>query len=239
MPRLAILGRNQMRTSQLCAVARARDLDAYETTLPLSTFEMDRCDLILVDAGKLGAEDRLWLRGILNTKTDKPIIAICDGIRVCDAVDLVDAGIEDVLDWATLTSAQLARVVHLGLARRSARPNVPKSKSEPAAYKTETVTLLQECASAIVMVDPDGMVQFANPDAEQLLGVPVGSLAGAPFALELTGEGKQEILLDGASGRQVHTDVRVVEADHGGVPIRVVSLQDMSLRHVLEKYFSA
>jgi PAS domain-containing protein len=167
-------------------------------------------------------------------------------------VSLVTEGVDDVLDWTTLTSAGLARAVRLTLARREVRPKAeapaPAKNAAANGARNETVngtasgatlTLLQECASAIMMVDPDGIVRFANPEAEQLLGVPEGSLAGAPFALEVNKGTREEIVLDGPEGRQVHAEVRIVETEHGDVPMRVVTLQDMSLRRALERHFAA
>ncbi len=266
IPRLAILGRERNRVSQLCAVARSRNLDAHEAALPLVQGEMAHCQLLLIDGGHLTAADRLWIRGLLRAADGKPAIVISEPVDHDAAADLIRSGAADVLDWTTLTSGHLARAVHLSLARQetqsrqeiqaplqeaeapiipdlavpepvASKPAAPTLK--PATGEANNITLLQECASALLLVDPEGIVKFANPEAEYLLGVPEGSLAGAPFALDLRGGEREEVLLDGPEGRQVDAEVRVVETEHGGVPMRVVTLQDMGLRHALERYFSA
>ena len=242
-PRLAVLGRERNRVARLVAVACSRDISAHEAALPFTQDERRSMDLLLLDAGTLHAEDRLWVRGVLSEAGELPVMVVADATNCEQAASLVSEGIDDVLDWATLTSASLARAVHLTLARRKASgtiaaPAAPAPKKTPKNDAT-TLTLLQECASAIMMVDPDGIVRFANPEAEQLLGVPEGSLTGAPFALEVNKDSREEIVLDGPEGRLVHAEIRMVETEHGDVPMRVVTLQDVSLRKALERHFAA
>lgn len=242
-PRLGVLGRERNRVARLVAVAASRNLEAFEAALPFSARDLAAMDVLLLDAGALGAEDRLWLRGVAADAQGAVVIAVADAADFELAASLIVEGMDDVLDWTTLTSASLARAVYLALARRNAAPLPASSPSatpapQSGAKNDGALTLLQECASAIMMVDPDGIVRFANPEAEQLLGVPVGSLAGAPFALEVNGS-REEILLDGPEGRQVQAEIRIVETDQGDVPMRVVTLQDMSLRKALERHFAA
>jgi|GEM_PF-1600277 len=243
-PRLAVLGRERNRVARLVAVACNRDIDAREGALPFTQNERRSMDLLLLDAGNLHAEDRLWVRGVLSEAGELPIMVVADASNCEQAASLVAEGVDDVLDWATLTSASLARAVHLTLARRKASGpfTTPVAPAPKKAHKNDaatTLTLLQECASAIMMVDPDGIVRFANPEAEQLLGVPEGSLTGAPFALEVNKDSREEVVLDGPEGRLVNAEIRMVETEHGDVPMRVVTLQDVSLRKALERHFAA
>lgn len=242
MPRLAILGRERNRVARLVAVAQNRDLAAWEAALPFTGAEREAMDMLLLDAGALAAEDRLWVKGVLAEAGMTPVIVVTDAADFDSAVALVTEGVDDVIDWTTLTSNTLARAVRLTLARRAVQPRpavTPAASERPKIYGATTLTLLQECASAIMMVDTDGIVRFANPEAEQLLGVPEGSLTGAPFALEVNKGTREEIVLDGPDGRQVQAEVRIVETDNGDVPMRVVTLQDMSLRRALERHFAA
>lgn len=242
-PAIAVLGRERNRVARLGAVARARSLRAFEAALPLTETEVGRCDLLLVDGGGLSAEDRLWIRGLSASAEDKPMIVVTEAAGLETAADLIAEGADDVLDWTTLTSSSLARAVTLTLARRKirlpARFAAPAVAPAPAPAKPSSLTLLQECASAILLVNPDGIVQFANPEAEALLGVPEGSLTGTPFALDVNQETREEIVLDGPDGKLVHAELRIVETNHGDVPMRVVTLQDMSLRHALTRHFAA
>ena len=240
-PRVAVFGRERNRTSRLCALARTRGLDAREGALPPSDADLDLADLLLIDGGELSAEDRLWIRGVLSAQQDKAVIVVSETGGVQSAVELISDGVDDVLDGSVLTSGMLARAVHMALARRRSAPQRKDVQKAPAQKSSSpaVLTLLQECASAILMVNPDGIVSFANPEAENLLGVPEGSLTGSPFALELNKDAREEVVLDGPNGRQVHAEVRIVETDHGDVPMRVVTLQDVSLRRALEKHFAA
>jgi PAS domain-containing protein len=239
VPRLAVLGRERNRVARLVAVAQSRDLAAVEARLPFTGAEREAMDVLVLDAGALSAEDRLWVKGVLAESGITPVIVVTDAADLSGAESLVSEGVDDVLDWTTLTSASLARAVRLTLARQTIHAKPVPAPNGKAAAVPSALTLLQECASALMMVDPDGIVRFANPEAEELLGVPEGSLTGAPFALAVDKGAREEVVLDGPDGRQVHAEVRVVETEHGDVPMRVVTLQDMSLRRALERHFAA
>lgn len=236
LPVLGVVARETSAAAQLAAIAPKGTLSAEQ--IDLRKLDQSNADVILADGGTLTAEDRMWLRGVLGKAETRPVIVVADTVSDGAAVDLITSGAADVLDWAVLTSASLSRAVHMAMARgpQSASPQpAPQAK----ARKEKSILLLQECASALIMVDPEGVVKFANRDAEEMLGVPAGSLTGAPFALSMSGEGKKEILLDGAGGREVKAEMRIVDTEHGGVPMRVITLQDVTLRKVLERYFAA
>jgi len=243
-PRIAVLGRERNRIARLVAIAQARELAAREAALPFTEKDRSGLDLLVLDAGGLAAEDRLWVRGVLAEAGMTPVIVVTDAADFDGAVSLIAEGVDDVLDWTTLTSAALARAARITLARKEILPQSAKVRltDAPAPMPLPAqgaLTLLQECASAIMLVDPEGIVQFANPEAEALLGVPEGALTGAPFALEVNNGDREEVTLDGPEGRQIQAEVRIVETEHGNVPMRVVTLQDMSLRRALTRHFAA
>ncbi len=233
VPLVHVIAREDGIATQLCAMAPSGRL-----CLERSNGSADAdADAALICGGGLRAEDRMWLRGVIaNTKSAYPVIIVGDNVTDEIACELIEAGASDVLDWATLTSTSLSRAVHLVLARGA---QFSTQINAAAPIPEAPITLLQECASAIIMVDPDGIVKFANRDAEDILGVPAGSLTGAPFALAMNGAGKKDIVLDGPNGREVKAEVRVVDTEHGGVPMRVVTLQDVTLRRLLEQHFAA
>ncbi len=228
-PLVHVISRDAGAATQLCAMSPSGRLFLQQS-------DDMQADALLVYAAGLRPEDRMWARGIIGNSKSVPVIIVGDNVSDEIACELIAAGAADVMDWATLTSTSLSRAVHLALARGAQFAN----QIAPSPAKADTsMTLLQECASAIIMVDPDGIVKFANRDAEEMLGVPEGSLTGRPFALAMCGEGKKEVTLDGPNGRAVKAEMRVVDTKHGGVPMRVVTLQDVTLRRLLEKHFAA
>lgn len=228
-PLVHVVARDGSAATMLCALAPSGRLNLQKDCNVAP-------DAVLLHAGGLRAEDRMWARGQIGASKAAPVIVVGDNVSDEIACELIAVGAADVLDWATLTSTGLSRAVHLALARGAQFSN----QINKAPVKADTpMTLLQECASAIIMVDPDGIVKFANRDAEEMLGVAPGSLTGQPFALALSGEGKKEITLDGPNGRSVKAEMRIVDTKHGGVPMRVVTLQDVALRRLLEQHFAA
>jgi signal transduction histidine kinase/ActR/RegA family two-component response regulator len=91
--------------------------------------------------------------------------------------------------------------------------------------------IIEHVADAIVVVDRDGQVEFANPAAEQLLGRPSSQLIGSQFGFPVAGVETTE--LDVVGGRAA--EMRVVELSWGGKPAWLASLRDVTDRREAEQ----
>jgi signal transduction histidine kinase/ActR/RegA family two-component response regulator len=91
--------------------------------------------------------------------------------------------------------------------------------------------IIEQIADAIVVVDGNGRVQFANPAAETLFGEPPGNLVGRDFGFPLVAEEISE--LDLVGGRVA--EMRVVELSWGSKPAWLASLRDVTERHEAEQ----
>lgn len=124
----------------------------------------------------------------------------------------------------------IACAVRRALARKFARDQV-RLRSEG----TTPLALVQETAEGLVILDHDGSVRFANDIAENLLGAEHGSLTGKPFRFPVsTGE---PITADFPEGRS--TELRFIETEWGGVPARIGSIADVTVRRELERAVDA
>ena len=85
--------------------------------------------------------------------------------------------------------------------------------------------VLQSSFDAMVVVDRDGLVLFANPTAEQLLGRSAAELVGAQFGLPHTRGGAIEIEV-GSAPRVA--EMRVVEIEWEGRPALLALLRDVA-----------
>ncbi len=107
--------------------------------------------------------------------------------------------------------------------RGTTRP-VPQGGMElQDAYK-----VTQDCADAILVVDGDGVVRFANPAARELLGARVAP--GRPFGMPVSSDATQELVVPLPSGARATVEMRVGDSSWDGKLARVVTLRDVSER---------
>jgi signal transduction histidine kinase len=95
--------------------------------------------------------------------------------------------------------------------------------------------IIERLADGIVIVDSEGVIQFANPSAEALFGRPFASLVGTTFGFPLlTGE-TTEIEVVRPGGELVSAELRTVKTEWEGHPGFVVSIRDVTDRKRAEE----
>lgn len=95
-----------------------------------------------------------------------------------------------------------------------------------------TFTSLVNFSDALVVRDPEGIVRFANPAAEELLRTSIGALLGQPFPYHVEDTG---VLSLGDPGDDAKTaEVRVVDTEWEGRPATLVALRDITERRRME-----
>ena len=92
------------------------------------------------------------------------------------------------------------------------------------------LSILQEIAEGIVILDHDGIVRFVNREAEAILGRTRASLVGQPLPFGLT-----DALVTTITAANGHVaELRTAPSQWAGEPGRVVSVSDITLRTQIE-----
>jgi signal transduction histidine kinase len=130
---------------------------------------------------------------------------------------------KDVLVTDALTTAA-------GLAAELARTRRDLARSE-ARFRD----VIERNADAIVVVDQEGVVQFANVVAAELFGRARSDLVGSPFGFPMTvGESTEvDVVRNGDPPRAV--ELRVVESEWEGEAACIISLRDITERRRAEE----
>ncbi|MGB5093542.1 MAG: histidine kinase dimerization/phospho-acceptor domain-containing protein [Parvibaculum sp.] len=191
-------------------------------------------DAIVIDLGAGHSADLALLRRAVALGPDAPVLAVGHDDPILQ-MKAMQTGAEDCL------VADLLAPRHIGLALRRAvqrrktreaqpRPSITTTRKE----NTPAVTLVQESAEAIVILDTNGLVKFLNSAAEDMLGRKSAELIGKPFGLPCE-PGESEVALTRPDGDNRLAEMRVVETRWGGVPARVAALNDVTVRRKLEE----
>jgi diguanylate cyclase (GGDEF)-like protein/PAS domain S-box-containing protein len=114
----------------------------------------------------------------------------------------------------------------LAVVTSSDRPWTASAPREEV-HERDLRTLVRESADGLIVIDPEGVVQFANPAAERILGRPGRTLDGIRVALPLTVDGPREIDIDVGDGRRT-VEARVVVIQWEGSRALLASIRDVT-----------
>ncbi|MEW6359326.1 MAG: ATP-binding protein [Planctomycetota bacterium] len=95
--------------------------------------------------------------------------------------------------------------------------------------------IIEKNADAMVILDRQGVVRFANPAAALLSGIPVEKLVGDAFGLPLTSEDQVEVDIFRPDGEPRVAEMRMVEVEWEGQPAYLASLHDITKRKRAEQ----
>jgi signal transduction histidine kinase len=101
---------------------------------------------------------------------------------------------------------------------------------ELQATREQLRNLIERNADAILVVDANGVVRFANPAAERLFGQATRDLVGAPLGMPVVIGEITEVDIVGQGNQVGVAEMRVVETEWGGESARLAVLRDITER---------
>lgn len=107
-------------------------------------------------------------------------------------------------------------------------------RRRPPAASDALRLVVERMADGVLVVDGDGVIQFANPAAGELFGRPVHQLLGQPLGFPLVAGESTEIELLRGGGGQVTVELRTAEVEWQGQRANLASLRDVTDRRCLE-----
>jgi signal transduction histidine kinase len=198
-------------------------------------------DAVLFDLADARADDFQALGRMINLGPRVPVIALFENHRftVGLANEAIELGAEDACVFDPFNTVSLITQTKLAITRYGRRGTATGSEATPPAEVPtvdlpDAVTVVQEAADAMVILDNDGKVAFANSAAADLLGRPLESLAGQRLNMPME-PGDRDVRIKHPSGEERFADLRIVETEWGGQPARVAALTDTTVRRQLER----
>ena len=185
-------------------------------------------DAIIIDIGSGAPTEISFLRRVVTIGPDAPVIAIGFDDPTLQT-EAMKAGADDCIGVTDDAPRRVAMAVRRAVIRRN------RNDEHCAAPVTDApgLTLVQESSEAIVILDSDGLVQFMNDAAEEILGCRAVDLQGKPFDLP-SEPGEHDVKVNRPDGDLRFAEMRVVDTQWGGVPARVAALTDTTVRRALQ-----
>jgi PAS domain S-box-containing protein len=112
-----------------------------------------------------------------------------------------------------------------------------RKRAEQALRESEARfrTITEKNVDGLLIITPQGIIQFVNPAAEQLLGFPAANLVGEIFDLMLTESDQAEIGIIRPDFERVTVSTHRVEIDWQGEPVYLLSLRDITAHKQMEE----
>lgn len=134
--------------------------------------------------------------------------------------------IQPIKDWVfvLLSTALIYLLLRYELWRYTQRDLVPNDG------EVRFRQLIEKNADAIVIVDREGVVRFANPAAEMLFGRSVLDLLGKPFGFPVVAGDKADLDIIRPGVVTAIAEMRVVETLWEGTPTYLAALRDITDR---------
>ncbi len=189
-----------------------------------------RWDFVLADArgGDAGLLERFR-----RTCELTPVVFLTAGPEV-PAPERPPA-LTDYVTQDEFTPALLARLIrhmvrlqHSELRRRDARRSVRMNRSQ-------FHSIIEKNADAMVIVDLEGRVRFANAAAGCLFGRPPEEILGTHFGFPVSGGETAELDVVRPGGEGTIAEMRVVDTEWDGQPAHLASLRDVTDRKRTEE----
>lgn len=133
------------------------------------------------------------------------------------SVSLFDQALRAALDRALICKRALASQSVLHLTQRRFQ------------------SLISDYADGILVLDMEGKILLANPNAGALFDSDPKNLVGKAFSRKVSTTGPEEITIQTVNGREKTVEMRAVQSHWGGIGmVYLASLRDMSARKTME-----
>jgi len=174
-----------------------------------------------------------YIRGELQNQSVR-IIGLVDKLEYLpDIEDIVAAAVDDCQVKDSLKQKQGAIAIFRALkSYREVKGGAGLSAQQVKQGMLETI--VKNSYDGIMLVDGEGVVQFANPAACQLFNQPGSELLNYPLGMPITAGETAEIEIMRTPDEIGVVEMTVAQAESEGEEIYIVSLRDITARHQAE-----
>jgi diguanylate cyclase (GGDEF)-like protein len=171
----------------------------------------ERVDLILLDISPAEQADMESVRTLSQTVEDIPIVVLSDEENDVTTDMLLSSGVRDFLTSAECSTRVLSRTVRFALERQALTDKLTKTAKEVELLKESLEGIVRQNMAAILVVDRQNMVLYANGAAADIYGRLPEELRGSKFGHSISPGQTLETLLQSVDGVCKHVEMRGVE----------------------------
>ena len=157
-----------------------------------------------------------------------PVVLFSEAEKEALSLDAVLAGAEDYLRRSEFTPRLLSRTIRFAIERHRLRSASQTHAQHLQLSEARFRNLISQNADAILVVNEDQSIRFANPAAEALFGQVRGELVGSRFDHPTTPSEMTRIEISRNGSGKVFAEVRTVETVWDGQNVRLLTLRNVT-----------
>lgn len=196
-------------------------LNAQETLKRLQAIQPDLILLDLFMPGVNGLELCKQIKANPNSQ-DIPIIFLTASHDQQHIVSAFEQGAADYVMKPFTAQEAVARI--------SLQIKLRRQTIELKQAKDKLTTIVTHVQDGLLVIDSDGIIQFANPAVAQMFDRPIDSLLGYPVGLPIVDRKLTQIDIVRLNGQPGIAEITVGSALWGDSPSSIVCLRDISDR---------
>ncbi|MFY9644771.1 MAG: response regulator [Terriglobales bacterium] len=188
-------------------------------------FDVLVADLDLPDSRGIATAERLR-----EVAPEIPLVVLAEGEEHGFVVPLLQGGTQEYLTKRK-SQNHLSRTIRHSIERHRVAMELDRRAKQLAESERQVRMIIDSNADAVIIVDPQGVVQFVNPAAEEMFGRAADQFIGNTFGFPIAGNTQKETTeLDyvGPDGTARIAGLRVAKIEWNGVTSYLASLRDIT-----------
>jgi len=191
--------------------------------------------LVLLGLNLPKSEGLKTLDRVREAAGDIPVILLTSSKSGDIGVEAIQRGAQDYLVKTDVDGALLSHSITHAIERAALQRELRDQASRLKESEKRFRSMVDENADGIIIVDKNGIIRFANPSAEKLLGRRKSDLIGEQFGFPV-GIGKtSEIEILGRGGKRIYAEMRVSSIDWENNEAFLASIRDVTASRNAEK----
>jgi len=217
-------------------ITRAGSLQEATAALNATTRGSAPYDAILFDIGLEGCRPAEAVRRLADTARDTAILVIAGSTDVPAAIEAVEEGAQDYILWSSFNGGALAHRLQFCIERFELERDMRRRLREAERLVARFDSLVRDNADAIMVLNMNGRVKFANTAAARLFGRDAASLVGSDPGIPVQrGGAAMEIAIGRRGGSDTVVEIHIAQTIWDNEPVWLASLRDISQRKNAER----
>ncbi|MEO3427331.1 ATP-binding protein [Pelagibius sp. CAU 1746] len=190
---------------------------------------------VLMEAGFSGCRPVDMLKLISGSAPAAPLIMLADNDHLPAAMNAVRQGAYDYILKSDLADPVFRHRLKFRVERFARSCQIQKRLREAQGKGSRFEALVQDSCDAMLVLDQDGHVAFANPAAARLFNCDPVSLLGRHPGIPIDRGNTMEIVIGRSRASDTVVDLRITRTIWNGQPAVLATLRDISLRKRTER----
>jgi signal transduction histidine kinase len=200
----------------------------------LSLLQEKHFDLALLDLNLPDSQGLPSLDALRHAAPGLPVVVISGIIDDKLALETLTHGAQDCLAKGPALASHIANAVRFAMHRQQTAIELDLRVREAEAARAHARIILDSSLDAVVVIDSQGCVRYANPAAEVMFSRKASEMLGQQLGLPLATSEITEIDIVCHNGERGHAEIRVVEIDWEDGRARLAMLRDVTERKKME-----